>query len=157
MLALTSSPPPPSGLLAFQCDRTFQRRIEERVARRRPHVIKRDKVHDQQFSFPPATGVAGQTQSLTITPQCLFRGDKIIAIDDAVPPGSGTRITGLFVGQLNQMPAGGNGLLTSFLGPGNLGNGIKWSICQPALSISMQVEFLKNCTFNASIFGKAIL
>lgn len=137
----------------------FKMAIEKRAAQSRPvlHKTPLQKARDWELSFGPVSGAAGTTTVITVAPQCLFRGEKLIATDSASPAGSGSRITQVMIGQRLQRPATGGGTLTQFFGVNALGNGIKWDTCQQALSIAMTVSFIAACTFDAVVFGKAVV
>lgn len=110
-------------------------------------------------------GTPQQTVTGTITPQCYFRAEKLMAVElfnngGLNNPPIATSITGAFIGQKNQLPVGagaGGGLHSAFFATGALGNGIKWSTCQPAISITIQVSFLSIATWYGGLFGKAVL
>jgi hypothetical protein len=112
---------------------------------------------DWQVDFGPVAGVAGTITTLTVAPQCLFRGEKIIATDSWEKQGFGTRVWIILIGQRLQRPAGCGATLTAFYANNSLGNGVKWDPCDPALLISMTVSFVETCTFDATVFGRAVL
>jgi hypothetical protein len=138
---------------------SFQAYLGKRAASSRPvtHRQPLQRARDWDLSFGPVSGAAATTTVITVAPQCLFRGEKLIATDTGSPVGTGTRITQVLIGQRLQRPATGGGSLTLFFGPGALGNGIKWDTCQQALSIAMTVSFIQACTFDATVFGKAVV
>jgi hypothetical protein len=114
------------------------------------------------FDFPvgPLTGKAGETRTISIMPQCHFRVEKVMLVDDGDPPGTSTEIMQFLVGQQIQRPAAtgpNGGTLTSFFGPDSLGNGLTWGVCPPALSIMLTVKFNKDATLRGSLFGSASL
>jgi len=137
----------------------FQQFVAKRAAGSRPitHKVPLQKARDWDLSFGPVSGSAGTTTIITVAPQCLFRGEKVMATDTASPAGTGTRITQVLIGQRLQRPASGGGSLTLFFSNGALGNGIKWDTCQQALSISVTVSFVAACTFDMTVFGKAVV
>ena len=110
---------------------------------------------DNQLNFGPVDGVKGEVKIVQVAPECYFRGEKLVATDDAKSPGLGTRVTMICVGTRLQMPIGTGGTLTLFFSPQALGNGMRWDICNPGRPISMNVEFLEDCRFQATIFGTA--
>ena len=138
---------------------TFNQYAAKRAAASRPitHRQPLQRARDWDLSFGPVSGAASTTTVITVAPQCLFRGEKLIATDTGSPVGTGTRITQVLIGQRLQRPATGGGSLTLFFGAGALGNGIKWDTCQQALSIAMTVSFIQACTFDATVFGKAVV
>lgn len=115
------------------------------------------KARDWQIDFGPVSGAAGSTTTLTVNPQVLFRGEKVMATDSGTTAGLGTRIQSIFVGQKSQRPANAGSTLTLFFNQQALGNGIKWDTCEKALSISITVSFVTACTFDMTVFGKAVL
>ncbi len=108
-------------------------------------------------SFGPVFGKAGTTQHLYVSPNCVFRGQKLMATDTANPAGAGTRITSVLVGQKTQRPLSGQGSLTMFFSGDSLRNEIEWDDCPPNLSIALTVSFIESCTFSATVFGKAVV
>jgi hypothetical protein len=137
----------------------FQGYVAQRAAASRPVTYRQplQKARDWDLSFGPVSGAAGTTTVITVAPQCLFRGEKVMATDTASPAGTGTRITQVLIGQRLQRPATGGGSLTVFFSNGALGNGIKWDTCQQALSIAVTVSFISAVTFDMTVFGKAVV
>ena len=138
---------------------SFTQYMAKRAAMSRPvtHRQPLQKARDWDLSFGPVSGAAGTTTIITVAPQCLFRGEKVMATDSGSPAGYGTRITQVLIGQRLQRPATGGGSLTAFFAQTALGNGIKWDTCQQALSIAITVSFIQACTFDATVFGKAVV
>ncbi len=137
----------------------FAQYASKRVAASRPIVNKvpLQKARDWQLDFGPVSGTAGTSTVLTVAPQCLFRGEKVMATDTAASAGFGTSIGTIIIGQRLQRPAGTGATLTAFFANNALGNGIKWDTCEKALSISITVNFIQTCTFFLTVFGKAVL
>ena len=137
----------------------FRQYAERRAASSRPmtHKIPLQRARDWQIDFGPVSASAGTTTTITVQPQCLFRGEKIMATD-AGPNSSGynTRVQTILIGQRLQRPASTN-TLTAFFSNNALGNGIKWDTCEKALSISVTVSFIATSTFDMTVFGKAVL
>lgn len=137
----------------------FKAAVEKRAASSRPmlHKTPLNKARDWQIDFGPISGAAGTSTTVVINPQVLFRGEKVMATDSASTPGLGTRISAIFVGQKSQRPANAGSTLTAFFANNALGNGIKWDTCEKALSISLTISFVQSCTFDCTVFGKAVL
>ena len=138
----------------------FAQYASKRLAASRPMVAKTplNKARDWQIDFGPVFGVAGTTTTIIVNPQCLFRGEKVMATDTSSgTAGMGTAIQAIFVGQKSQRPANQGQTLTAFFANNALGNGIKWDTCEKALSISLTIAFLNSCTFFCTVFGKAVL
>jgi hypothetical protein len=142
----------------MQKSAAFNQYMQKRAAASRPvtHRQPLQKARDWDHSFGPVSGAAGTSTTISVAPQCLFRGEKVMATDTASPAGTGTRITQVLIGQRLQRPATGGGSLTLFFSNGALGNGIKWDTCQQALSIAVTVSFVSACTFDMTVFGKAV-
>lgn len=111
---------------------------------------------DWDLSLGPAFGAAGTQQTLTVSPQCLYRVEKVIATDTGTPVGTATRIMQFLVGNRLQRPSANGSSLVSFFGPATLGNGLRWDTCEKGLVISVTVSFVQASTFDMSLFGKAI-
>ena len=140
--------------------------VEKRIGASKP-VIHRQaytKAQDWQIDFGPVTGAAGTMTTISVNPQCLFRGEKVMATDSgsaagitaAAPAGYGTRIGAILVGNQLQRPASTK-TLTAFFAPDSLGNGVKWATCQKGLTIAVDVYFIAACTFDMTVYGKAVL
>jgi hypothetical protein len=144
---------------AVQQSPAFAQYVAKRAAASRPmlHKTPLNKARDWQIDFGPVSGAAGTTTTVIVNPQCLFRGEKVMATDSATTPGLGTRIQSIFVGQKSQRPANQGATLTAFFANNSLGNGIKWDTCEKALSISLTISFVQTCTFDCTVFGKAVL
>jgi hypothetical protein len=113
------------------------------------------KARDTSLPFGPTHGKAGSVQTLSTNPQGYFRGEKLIATDTAPNPGTGTYITGLYVGSKAQFSSGNK--LTTFFSNNALGSGMRLDTCQPPLSIMLSVSFIQDCTFSAELFGKIVI
>lgn len=137
----------------------FAQYAQKRAAASRPmtHRVPLQKARDWQIDFGPVSSGAGTTTTITVAPQCLFRGEKVIATDSHTPAGTGTRVQNIIIGQRLQRPTGTGGTLTLFFSQQALGNGIKWDTCEKALSISVTVSFIQAVTFEMTVFGKAVL
>lgn len=141
--------------------------IEKRIASSRPvlHRLPVQKARDWQIDLPATYGTAGSATTVTVNPQCLFRGEKIMATDTAlpggpttaVPAGYGTTVGTILIGNRLQRPAGSGATLTAFFANNALGNGVKWDTCEKALSIAITVNFINSCTFYMTVYGKAVL
>ena len=116
------------------------------------------KARDWQMDFGPMYAPSGFITTISIPPQCLFRSEKIIASDTGEPNGRGTRILGVTIGQKLQRPASPKGgTLTAFFAETALGNGIRWDTCPLFGTIGITVSFVQACTFDLTLFGKAVL
>ncbi|SRR5579862_1095367 len=137
----------------------FAQYAARRAAASRPmlHKTPNTKARDWQVDFGPVSGTAGTSTTIVVNPQVLFRGEKVMATDTGTTAGLGTRIQAIFVGQKSQRPANAGSTLTAFFANNALGNGIKWDTCEKALSISITVSFAETCTFDMTVFGKAVL
>jgi hypothetical protein len=115
--------------------------------------LQRDR--DWQLDFGPVSGPAGSVTTLTVAPQCSFRGEKVMARDTGSTPGRGTRVMSILVGNRPQRPLANGSTLADFFSPVALGNGVRWDTCDKALSISITVSFAEACTFDLTVFGRA--
>ncbi len=108
------------------------------------------------FDFGPVFGPAGFTTTITLSPQCRFRGEKMMATDSAL--GFGTMIVSVAVGQRIQKPGNtGQGSLTKFFDQTSLANGVTYDTAHDWEQIALTIAFVQSCTFNASLFGTAEL
>lgn len=144
---------------AVQASPAFKQFVAKRAAASRPmlHQIPLNRARDWTIDFGPVSGAAGTTTVVTQNPQCLFRGEKMMATDTGSTAGYGTRIVQVLIGNKLQKSTGGGATLTAFYAPTSLGNGIKWDTCEKGLTIAVTVSFVQACTFDATVFGKAVM
>lgn len=137
----------------------FRAYAEKRAALSRPMVARTplQKARDWQIDFGPVCQAASTTTTISQNPQCLFRAEKVMATDTATTAGTGTRIQQIFVGNRLQRPANAGATLTLFFANNALGNGVRWDTCEKALSIAITVSFISACTFDMTVFGKAVM
>jgi hypothetical protein len=144
----------------------FKSYLERKAAANATVIRKQPRLQaqDWQVDFGPVPGYAGTIITVSVQPQCIFRCEKIFATDDygnyldTPQPnlnGRGTRVGQILIGQRNQRPAT-TFTLSSFFSITSLGNGVKLNTCKEALTISAQVSFIQTCTFDMTMFGKAI-
>jgi hypothetical protein len=136
----------------------FANYMNQRAANSRPLITRQplQKARDWQLDFGPTCSGANTSTTITVAPQCLFRGEKVMATDTGSPVGTATRIQTILIGNRLQRPAS-TSTLTTFFSNGALGNGIKWDTCERALSIAITVSYTSACTFDMTVFGKAVL
>ncbi len=140
----------------------FNQYVNARAAASRPMTtsIPLQKARDWQVDFGPVSGASSTTTTITVQPQCLFRGEKVMATDTGgagTAVGYATSIGTILIGNRLQRPAGTGYTLTAFFANNSLGNGIRWDTCEKALSISVTVSFITASTFYMTVFGKAVL
>lgn len=105
-----------------------------------------------------AQGRAGTTTTVTVQPQCLFRGIKLFATDDSAEPGHSTDIIGAFVGNRPIIgPFGAAIIPVAEFAHYKVNNQLLFPTCDPALLITLQVRFRRDCTFYATIMGDAVI
>lgn len=120
------------------------------------------ELRDWDLEFSPMSAPAGQVVTFNASPQCFFKGEKVVATDSATPPGTGTRIMQIAIGNRVQRPGSRSrntavgGSLTAFFAQTALANGLLWDTCQPSMTISVDVSFVQACTFDMTVFGKAV-
>lgn len=154
------------AMMNAQANPGYGQAIARSAALQRPVLRHNPPAYAQEWQIGLSVfGTPAQTVTGTITPQCYFRAEKLMAVEffnngQLNNPPQQTSVTGAFVGQKNQLPVGagaGGGLHAAFFATGALGNGIKWSTCQPAISITIQVAFTAIATWYGGLFGKAVL
>ncbi len=139
---------------------TLTRRVVHAVSRTLADATRSSFWRDAEVGLGSTEGETGERKWIRVAPQGVFRGEKLMATDTYFPEGSpvgghGTRILSILVG--DKMQRQGAGTLTAFFGPGTLGNGSRWDTCRLGQEIAMEVEFLKTCRFDATIFGKVLV
>lgn len=120
-------------------------------------VLEKDRVREWSMDFGPAWAPAGEQIVLSVQPQCIFRGEKIVATDTGSTPGRGTRIMSVTVAQKIQRPAGDKGTLTQFFSQTGLADGVTFDTADKWAKIAVAVSFVESCTFDMSIFGTAVV
>ena len=135
--------------------------IDKRIAAQLPKLLERPSLEGDlrqlSIDFGPVWAPAGFRTTIKISPQVLFRGEKIAATDTSASPGSGTRILSVAIGQKIQKAGGDNGTLTSMFAATALANGITFDTAHKWAQIAVTVSFVQSCTFDMSIFGSAVL
>jgi hypothetical protein len=138
----------------------FQEELAERAAR--AVALTQDlgaarRRRALQFDTGDVWCPAGRQTVVTLSPQCRWRSEKIMATDSSSSPGMGTMIVNVAVGQHIQKPGNGNGSLTKFFNQTSLADGIRFDTADAWEDIAITVYFITACTFNATLFGTAEL
>ena len=140
----------------------LQNALAARIARAQP-VLERvapTAWRKWQTGIGPVTISAAGTATVTITPQCLFRVEKMY-LNDSSANGTGASggyasyVTGVTIGQLNQMP-NNTKIPVWVFGPGLLGNGIEWDTCQGAYSMTLTFYSDIAATISGGLFGQSV-
>lgn len=141
-------------------DPTLRNAIVQQIARSKPVLKRSSPTQWRKWStgIGPVHIAAGGTGTFTISPQCLFRVEKMYLTDinDAgVGAGYASSVTGITVGQQNQLP--NNTSMPSWtFGPGLLGNGVEWDTCQGAYTMTITFSATYRCTITGALFGQAV-
>lgn len=135
----------------------FKRRAVQTTPMRAAKPALEPQLREWQIDFGPVFGPAGAQTTITLQPQCLFRGEKIMATDTGTTAGRGTRIVSVTVGMKVQRPAGVGATLTQFFSSNALGNGITFDTANEWTAIAVTVSFVESCTFDMTVFGKAVV
>lgn len=109
-------------------------------------------------------GTAGNTVSATVALQTYFKPEKLVAIEylnngTVNNPPQTQLLTGAYVGAKNMFPTApgqGGAIHLGAFGTQGLGTGINWMTAQPAISITLQVQFLSTGTFYGVLFGRVV-
>jgi len=101
-------------------------------------------------------GTANTVHTIHAQPQVLWKGKKIVATDDSDDPGSGTEIVGIFIGNRPVTNAWAAAIPVSEFAYNKINNDLLFPTCDPALYVTIQVRFLKDCNFYCAIHGKAL-
>ncbi len=106
----------------------------------------------------PVRVAAGGTGTVTITPQLLFKVKKLYLTDQndaGVGAGYASSVTGITVGQSNQLP-NNTQMPTWAFGPGTLENAVDWDTCQGAYTMTLTFSATYACTITGALFGLAV-
>lgn len=133
---------------------------ERAAASQGPPLMESRKPSTQQrqveFSTSQVFGPAGESTVITLTPQCVFRIEKLMATDTGSIAGMGTAIVQIAVGQRVQRPGNtAQGSLTQFFASTALATGIKLDTAHPWEAIAITVKFLQSCSFSMVLSGTA--
>ncbi len=109
------------------------------------------------YPLGPVSGLAGTSTTITVTPQCAYRVEKVMASDDGPVPGMSTAVMQFLVGQRLQRPASAGSAVALFFGPMSLGNGVCWDTCPGGFQISLTISFLQTATFFGALFGSGVV
>lgn len=149
-----------------QANPAFAATIAHNAANNRPVMRKMPLVKVRQLTLGLGSTYIrpNATSTVSVTPQCFFRAEKLIATDNATTAGFGTMVTGVFVGDKNQLPVGNgsgqNGIPTFTYAQNSLGNGVEWDTCQPAITIAISITDLGvtsgGSTWTGALFGKTV-
>lgn len=142
---------------AIQSTPAFQAALANRYAKRAPVTQKVNPTKKRRWpvAFGPTGIPPNTTVTITVTPQCLFRGEKLLNSGDA----TNLFLQTLTVGQKNQLPTNQNAISVSSFGAGVLDNEMLLDTCDPGLSIQLAVQNIGavTYTFAMTIFGHAVL
>ena len=108
------------------------------------------------------------TVNVSVQPQCLFRGEKLIVSETYSPSGASaantTVINAIFVGNKSQFPTLQSSVPSSAFAAGVLDNEMLLDTCQPAIFIQFQVTCSSGSpssstpiVWTATIFGHAVM
>jgi hypothetical protein len=86
--------------------------------------------------FGPAAVPPGQTVSVSVQPQVLFRGEHLVNVGDE----DDLYIQGLFVGRKSQLPSFQNPIPVSTYRDSVMDSGHLFDTCDPALFITFQIS-----------------
>jgi hypothetical protein len=135
----------------------FAQALARRVAARAPMTkqVQPTKKRRWPIAFGPSAVPPSTTITATANPQVLYRGEKLINTGDT----TNLYISSLFVGNQQQLPSLGNPISVLSFSPGVLDNEMLFDTCQPALSITIQVQNLGTVntqTWAMTLFGHIV-
>ena len=139
--------------------------LEARAARMAPAVRGVPLTRMNEVQVPIVVfGTTGQTPSATIQLQQLFRPEKLIVTEQTNAnsfnnPAQGQILTGAFVGAQNMFPTApgvGSGIHMGTFSSNSLGNGICWATARPAITITLQVNYLQTGTMWGCMLGRTL-
>jgi hypothetical protein len=141
---------------ALKSSPAFKEALARQLARRAPVVrqVAPTKKRRWPIAFGPTGIPPNTTVTLTASPQVLYRGEKLVNTGDA----TNLYISGMFVGNKPQLPSLGNSVSVSAFANTVLDNEMQFDTCDPALSITIQVQNIGATTYTASLtlFGHAV-
>lgn len=159
-LAVVGGPPSNYDVLgtALAQSPAFQNLLAKKAAQGRPVMHKQPLRMARDWDVPlgPVSGAAGTQTTISFQPQAYFRVEKLMATDTATPPGTGTAIVQIAIGQRVQRPGStAQGTLTQFFAETALANGIKLDTAHPYEAIAITVRFIQSCSFSMVLSGTA--
>lgn len=152
-------------LSALQAGSAGANAIAARAAALRPAVrgVPLTRMNEVQVPLV-GFGTTGQTNAATIQLQQLFRPEKLIVTEQTNAnsfnnPAQGQVMTGAFVGAQNMFPTApgvGSGIHMGAFSSNSLGNGIMWATARPAITVTVQVNYLQTGTMWGAMYGKTL-
>lgn len=139
--------------------------IASKIARAHPALRKlAPQLASSQQVGINVFGLAGNTVSATVALQTYFKPEKLVAVEylnsgTVNNPPQTQLLTGAFVGAKNMFPTApgqGGAIHLGAFGTQGLGTGINWMTAQPAISITLQIQFLATGTFYGVLFGRTV-
>ena len=135
--------------------------LAQRVAARQPVIRRVPPTQWRKWvtGLGPLYIAAGGTGTITIQPQLLFKVKKIYLTDvstgTGVAAGYASSVTGITVGQQNQLP--NNTVIPTWsFGIGALENAVDFDTCQGAYTMTLTFSTIAACTITGSLWGLAI-
>lgn len=115
-----------------------------------------NRLNDHHIDFE-CSGEEGQVVDVENVSEHLFRGEKLLAIDDYV--GKETVVMDFVIGDKSQYEIfhrnkDFKGHLTEQYAPNGLGCGIQYDIAQPGANIRFRIKFNKAGKWRATLVGK---
>ncbi len=102
-----------------------------------PQAVRLNKKQEWAITFGAIVIPPGETIVATNTPDCLFRGDELINTGNV----DGLYISGIFVGNMPQLPPNISPISVAVFQPSILNSGTRqFDTCQLGLTISIVVE-----------------
>lgn len=145
------------GMSNLQNSQVFRDALAGRLSRSAPITqrVMPTKKRRWPIAFGPTPIPPGQSVTLSSTPRCLFRGEKLLNSGDA----TGLFMQNLFIGNKSQLPANVNPLPVQRFNAPVLDNGLLMDTCDPGLGISMSIMNVAalTLTFSMTIFGSVVL
>jgi hypothetical protein len=134
----------------------FTQALARQMASRAPVVrtVTPTKKRRWPLGFGPTAIPPGMSVTADAKPQVLYRGEKLINTGDV----TNLFIQNILVGNKPQLPSIGNPISVVAFGAGVLDNEMQFDTCDPALSISVQVQNVGTLTqtWHMCLFGHAV-
>lgn len=114
------------------------------------------KARQQPIGFTGTALAAGSSETLTVTPQTLFRGRRLI-VSSAIA--ANFTITDIKVGNQSQMASSGALPADAFLPTTTGEDNLTMDTCNPGIQISISVTNISGgaSTFRAALFGNSVM
>lgn len=140
---------------AMQANPAFKQAMLSRIAKAQPVLqnVAPTKKRRQPLGLS-YTFTADGTANITVQPQVLFRGEKLVVTETVA---GATDINSIFIGNKSQFPTLQNPIASAAFAAGVLDNEMLFDTCQPSMFIQFSVTCSGGASTTTPIVWKAVI